>query len=45
MNSKIVFDAQRNILGESSFTLWIMFIKIPKLISRVATLFYSVEGN
>ena len=41
MNSEIVFDCQHNVLGESSSTFWGMFIKIPKLISQVATLVYN----
>ena len=43
MNSEMVFDCHRNILGESSSTFWGMFIKIPKLISQVATLMYSLQ--
>ena len=38
MNSEICFDACRNIYGKSSSTFWGIFIKIPKLIPRVATL-------
>ena len=38
MNSEICFNACRNIYGKSSSTFWGIFIKIPKLIPRVATL-------
>ena len=41
MNSEICFDACRNIYGKSSSTFWGIFIKIPKLIPRVATLMYT----
>ena len=40
MNSKIVFDGRRDIQGKSSSTFWGIFINIPKLISRVATVIY-----
>ena len=38
MISEIVFDCHCIVQGESSSTFWVMFIKIPKLLSRVATL-------
>ena len=38
MNFEKNFDACRNIYGKSSSTFWGIFTKIPKLISRVATL-------
>ena len=38
MNSEICFDACRNTYGKSSSTFWGIFIEIPKLIPRVATL-------
>ena len=44
MNSEICFDACRNIYGKSSSTFWGIFIKIPKLIPRVATLRYTQYG-
>ena len=40
MNSEICFDACRNIYGKSSSTFWSIFIKIPKLIPRVATVMH-----
>ena len=40
MNSKIVFDGRRDIQGKSSSTFWGIFIKIPKLIPRVATVLH-----
>ena len=43
MNSEICFDACRNIYGKSSSTFWGIFIKIPKLIPRVATLMYNQQ--
>ena len=43
MNSEICFDACRNIYGKSSSTFWGIFIKIPKLIPRVATLLHSLN--
>ena len=44
MNSEICFDACRNIYGKSSSTFWGIFIKIPKLIPRVATLVYILNA-
>ena len=45
MNSEICFDACRNIYGKSSSTFWGIFIKIPKLIPRVATLGHKFVKN
>ena len=45
MNSEICFDACRNIYGKSSSTFWGIFIKIPKLIPRVATLLSKALNN
>ena len=45
MNSEICFDACRNIYGKSSSTFWGIFIKIPKLIPRVATLMLSLRNE
>ena len=42
MNSGFFFDGRRDIQGKSSSTFWGIFIKIPKLISRVATLMYTL---
>ena len=42
MNSEIFFNGRRDIQGKSSSTFWGIFIKIPKLISRVATLLNSL---
>ena len=35
----------RNIYGKSSSTFWGIFIKIPKLIPRVATLMYTLQSH
>ena len=45
MNSEICFDACRNIYGKSSSTFWGIFIKIPKLIPRVATVVSTLLQN
>ena len=37
MNSEFIFDGLHDIYGKSSSTFWGIFIKIPKLIYRVAT--------
>ena len=42
MNFEIFFDACRNIYGKSSSTFWGIFIKIPKLIPRVATVVHML---
>ena len=44
MNSEICFDACCNIYGKSSSTFWGIFIKIPKLIPRVATVLASLAA-
>ena len=43
MNFDIFLDACRNIYGKSSSTFWGIFIKIPKLIPRVATVLYHLS--
>ena len=43
MNFDIFLDACRNIYGKSSSTFWGIFIKIPKLIPRVATVINTLE--